>query len=302
MAELVAAMETSAGDVYLGRQLPELHRVNRPEMLPAVRILRLLRYPDQHAIVWPDRPVDNPPLPGGCAARLRILRPATPAERERMILDRDYPASVRRCALEAMGAGRAAFEERLIGLQLAGGRRRNRSTMILSEFGTEVDALRGVPDRARRIAERRLRRRWYDLDAAMEALAEARSAAISLTGPLANTDGGSRGGRVSDRTAKAAERVIEAERRVERLLAWREVFDRVDADFPADETAGIILRRYLSDVKADGRDRGGPSMTLRDIEREQGLSRSTVNLYRDAIIDRVAWYAAEAGLIREDDT
>ena len=299
MADLVVAAETSAHDLYLGTRISEGLTVRRPEMLPAIRILRMLRYPDQHAIIWPDRPVDNPPLPGGAAARLRILRKAESAERDRLITDCDYPASVRRCALEAMAEGRPEGELHLIRLHLAGRRGRVRSTMILTEYGREVDTLRGIPEKARRIAERRLRTRWTAMDDALAKLAEAKSDAISLSGPLAHPDGG-RGSQRTDRTARAAEKVLEAEARVERLLRWRKVFDQVDADFPAGEIAGDILRRWLSDVRADGHDRGGPSATLRDIERIHGISRSTVNLYKEAIIDRAAYYAAEAGLIGEE--
>ena len=156
--------------------------------------------------------------------------------------------------------------------------------------------LRGVPERARKIAERRLRHRWTALDEAKEALARARSDALSITGPLANPDGG-RGGRTPDRTARAAARVLEAEERLRKLLAWQKVFDQVDQDFPAGQTAGDILRRYMSDAGP-----GGPASTLREIEREYSLSRATVALYKDAILDRTAFYAAEAGLIGEGDT
>ena len=149
--------------------------------------------------------------------------------------------------------------------------------------------MRGVPERARKIAERRLRHRWT-------ALARARSDALSITGPLANPDGG-RGGRTPDRTARAAARVLEAEERLRKLLAWQKVFDQVDQDFPAGQTAGDILRRYMSDAGP-----GGPASTLREIEREYSLSRATVALYKDAILDRTAFYAAEAGLIGEGDT
>lgn len=296
---LVVAGSPEIGDQYLARRIQETGQGVFPERVPLVRLLRMLRFPAQHAILWPDVVSENAPLPGGAAARLPILREADRAERERLILDRDWAASVRRCALEALAADPPVGEARMIGLLLAGRRRRTRSTAILAEFGREeVDALRGIPDRARRLTEKRLRTRWTALEAARAALQEARSDALSITGPLANPDGG-RGGRLPDRTARAAQRVLEAEERVRRLEAWQRVFDRVDDDFPADEVAGAILRRWLCDVKADPGDRGGPASTLRDIEREYQLSRSTVMLYKDAIIDRAAWYAAEAGLTQE---
>ena len=301
MADLIVAGVPEIGDEYLGTVLEAAGGNVFPERLPAVRLLRMLRYPNQRAIIWPDVPNVNAPLPGGAAARIRVLRRAAAAERDRLILDRDWAASVRRCAMAALREDRPESERLLIGLTLIGRGRGRRSTMICTEYGREAMELRGIPESARREAERRLRTRWTAMDAAREALAEARSDALSLTGPLANPEGG-HGGRRPDRTAKAAERVVEAERRMAKLLRWQKVFDQVDADFPPGEAAGDILRQWCSDVQAGPRDRGGPCASLRDIETRYGLSRSTVMLYKDAVIDRVAWYAGKEGLFEEADT
>ena len=301
MAEFCVAAETSAGDLYLGIRVPENHLLSRPHMLPAVRILRMIRYPDQHAIIWPDKPVENDPLPGGAVARLRILREAAEPDRQLLFSDRDYGASVRRCALIALGEGRPEHENRLIRLELAGRRGRIRSTMILTDFGREAMAMHGIPDQALRVAERRLRARYTAMDAAMAALADARDAATSLTGTLANTDGGGRSNRPADRVARAAQRLLEAEERVQALQAWEAVFDRVDRDFPPGSPEGTVRDLCMYDIQRSGEKRGGPCMTMADVARMHHVDRQTVTRRRDMILERVAWYASEAGLLRGEE-
>ena len=104
-----------------------------PHTLPASRILRLLRYPVQRAIIWPDVPSENLPLPGGAVVRLPVLREATEADRQALERFRDYAASVRAAAVAALGEDIPAGERRLIALQLAGRKRSTRAVLILTE-------------------------------------------------------------------------------------------------------------------------------------------------------------------------
>jgi len=104
-----------------------------PHTLPASRILRMLRYPVQRAIIWPDVPSENLPLPGGAVVRLPVLREATEADRQALERFRDYAASVRAAAVEALGDGIPEGERRLIALELAGRKRTTRAVLILTE-------------------------------------------------------------------------------------------------------------------------------------------------------------------------
>lgn len=106
--------------------------------LPASRILRMLRYPMQRAIIWPDVASENVPLPFGAVVRLPVIREATEADRQALERWRDYAASVRAAALKALGEDLLPGERRLIGLQLAGIRRHNtRAVLILTESEIE---------------------------------------------------------------------------------------------------------------------------------------------------------------------
>ena len=108
-----------------------------PHTLPASRILRLLRYPVQRAIIWPDVPSENAPLPFGAVVRLPVLREATEQDRQALERFRDYAASVRAAALAALGENIPPGERRLIALQLAGRRRHPRAVLILTESEIE---------------------------------------------------------------------------------------------------------------------------------------------------------------------
>lgn len=161
--------------------------------------------------------------------------------------------------------------------------------------------MRGIPENRLREAERRLLARRTALEDARAAWAEAVDDATSLTGPLANTDGGSRGGRVSDRTARGAEMIAAARERLERVQAWEAVFARVERDFPPGTPGGKVMALCLTAFREEGEKRAAPVMTLADLARAEGVDRQTIARRKELILDRVAYYAAEAGLMREDD-
>lgn len=284
MRELVVAGSEEIGDRYLCARIREAHRVTRPEMLPAVRLLRMLRWPDQRAILWPDVPNENDPLPGGAAARLRVYRPAGEGERARLILDCDWAASLRRCGLEALRAARSAREREIIALQLAGRRCGRRSTMILDEYGREAVDLRLIPTDAFSEVERRLRNRARARAEAERILAEAVSDAVSLHGPQPH-DGGTAQGTPSDPTARGADRILRARERVAEAEAWERVFRRTEADFPpgTEEHKAASLHYEAG-------------WTLAQIGSMMHYEKQTVRRKRDAFVYRAAWYAAEAGL------
>lgn len=285
MDDLIVAWCPEIGDRYLGRVIQEERRGWPPEMLPAVRVLRMLRWPDQRAVIWPDIANEVDPLPGGVAARLHVLRAAEADERRQMILA-DWWASLRRCGLEAIRAARSEREREIIRLQLAGRRNGRRSVAILEEYGQEVEWMRLIPDPSFTEVERRLRNRAKARAEAERLLAEALSDAVSLTGPLGH-EGSSGSGTPSDPTARAADRVIRARERVAESEAWEAVFSRTERDFPpgSDEHKAASLHYEAG-------------WSLARIGTMMHYERQTVRRKRDAFVYRAAWYAAEAGLMR----
>ena len=136
---LIVVHSPEIRDEYLAAWLGLINPGALRETLPASRILRLLRYPEQHALIWPDVPNENQPLPGGAVVRMPILREATDADREALVRYRDYAASVRAGALRALAGEIPEAERLLITLELAGRKRRARAMLILTEG--EVDFL-----------------------------------------------------------------------------------------------------------------------------------------------------------------
>ena len=139
------------------------------------------------------------------------------------------------------------------------------------------------------------------MEDARAAFADALDDATSLTGPLANTDGGSRGGRVSDRTARGADRLAAARERLQTVEAWEAVFTRVEQDFPPASPEGQVMALCLVAFRQDGAKWAAPVMTLADLARAEGVDRQTIARRKEIILDRVAYYAAEAGLMREGE-
>ena len=139
------------------------------------------------------------------------------------------------------------------------------------------------------------------LDEAREAVADAVSDATSLTGPLANTDGGSRGSsRPGERMHRGVERIVDARDRLAAAEAWERVFRQVDLDFPPGSPEGKVRDLCLIEFRGEGEQRPRPCMTMADLARAEGVDRQTIANRKYLILERVAYYAAEGGLMREE--
>ena len=138
---LVVIRSPEIRDEYLARYLGLINPGALRETLPASRVLRVLRYPEQHAIIWPECPNENRPLPYLAVVRMPILREATPEDAGALERYRDYAASVRAAAVSALAGEIPEAERHLIRLELAGRKKRTRAVLILTE--TEVRRLAG---------------------------------------------------------------------------------------------------------------------------------------------------------------
>ena len=77
--ELILAGDPELRDVYVCSVIrPPDHMAANP----LVRVIRIIRYPIQHAILLPDVPNENPPIPEGTVCRLTAIGPAPPEETE----------------------------------------------------------------------------------------------------------------------------------------------------------------------------------------------------------------------------
>ena len=77
---------------------------------PLVKIRSILRYPIQHAIIWPDVASEHAPVREGHVCRLRFLRFAEEGD---TILG-DYAESLRSALAEAIREARAAGREDIL--------------------------------------------------------------------------------------------------------------------------------------------------------------------------------------------
>ncbi len=80
--EYLIAGDPELQDGYLAREEPSLlHYVQNP----LVRVLRIARYPIQHAIMFPEIPNENTPVPEGSVCRLARIRAASEDEARELL-------------------------------------------------------------------------------------------------------------------------------------------------------------------------------------------------------------------------
>ena len=135
MAEYAVVGERFCGEEYLGEIIDRQLHGHGAELSPVSRILRMLRYPDQRAIIWSDVLCELPPLREGELVRLPVIRPPLMADLAALDWFADYAASVRVAAMAAMARAETVEQRMLIALQLAGRRpRRVRSVYVLTRL------------------------------------------------------------------------------------------------------------------------------------------------------------------------
>ena len=135
MAELAVVGERFCGEEYLGEIIDRQLHGHGAELSPVSRILRMLRYPDQRAIIWPDVLCEMPPLREGEFVRLPVIRQPLMADLSALDWFADYAASVRSAAMAAMARARTEEQRMMIALQMAGRQpRRVRSVYVLTRL------------------------------------------------------------------------------------------------------------------------------------------------------------------------
>ena len=79
---LVLAGCPETGEIYAAQVIDEEKRGHVEETLPIVRIVRVARYPDQHALQYKDVALEIPALPEGLMLRMAILTELSDKEKE----------------------------------------------------------------------------------------------------------------------------------------------------------------------------------------------------------------------------
>lgn len=121
-------------------------------------------------------------------------------------------------------------------------------------------------------------------------LEEARSDAISLTGPLGH-EGTPGKGTPGDPTGRAAEKVLRAREKLETEERWARVFERVNM---MPETApGTDAHKVISMLYGGG-------WTVEETARAMHYERQTIMRRRDEYLTMAAFVAAEEGLTRKE--
>lgn len=129
---LVVAGDVELGDRYLAQIVDDLPRAHDPAPNPIVKILGILRYPDQRAIMHPDRASEVAPLRNGLVCRLRVLRDAGAA---------DVPApDMATAILAAMDRARTEEERQILQRHLQGDIRGKRAVVVFT--APDLDFLR----------------------------------------------------------------------------------------------------------------------------------------------------------------
>lgn len=107
------------GEKYLCEVIDAAGRGHEPTPDPVVRVLAVIRYPDQRAILWPDVATEVPPLTAGCVCRLPILEDDPSAFEGGLDADSALAAALEKAIREA-----ATCAERKILLRHAAGETR----------------------------------------------------------------------------------------------------------------------------------------------------------------------------------
>lgn len=137
---LVLAGDPETEEIYAARVIDEEKRGHGPETLPLVKILRVARYPRQHAIKDHDVALEIPALQEGLILRMAILKRLSEQERE-AFLSRTYQESLRAAQEEALREAANEREAYIIQRHINGEYFRKR--MVRSYTPTEVKFLTG---------------------------------------------------------------------------------------------------------------------------------------------------------------
>ena len=116
---LVLAGDPETGEIYAAWVIDEEKRGHGPETLPMVQIVRVARYPDQHAIQDREVTMERPALSYGTNLRMAILKELSDEERE-AFLSRAWKQCLRDAQKQALREAKSEKEKAIIRRHLDG--------------------------------------------------------------------------------------------------------------------------------------------------------------------------------------
>lgn len=109
MGEMVIVRDEKIGDEYLARVAQEI-RLRTQAKNPIVEILRILRYPMQHSVLYPEIPDEHPPIRAGTLCRMPVARAPCGAD----FRHDSWEASLAEALADALGETKNAEEQAIL--------------------------------------------------------------------------------------------------------------------------------------------------------------------------------------------
>ena len=134
---LVIAGDEETGEEYLAELLDDSPRGHDPAPNPIVRILRVVRYPNQRAIAHPEIATEFPAIEFGTILRMQVLREPPKGLQEIIASQgsssKDYECSMRGAIKQAIREARSEEERSILYRHLSGDFRRKRAFVRFTE-------------------------------------------------------------------------------------------------------------------------------------------------------------------------
>lgn len=109
VGELLVVSDENIGDEYLARVVQEIMPGTHAEN-PIVEVLRILKYPMQHTIVYPEIADEHPPIMAGTLCRLHPARAPCPED----LRHDSWEASFAEALANALGAAGSKAEGEIL--------------------------------------------------------------------------------------------------------------------------------------------------------------------------------------------
>lgn len=133
---LIVCGREDLGEEYMAELIYAVDRERILGVDPVVKILRVLKYPRQHALYWPDQAIEIPPITESEYVRMHILRAAGPDELKAL---GSWDECLRRAQERALKDETNEQAREIISRHMAGDYRRKRSAYTFTSW--EIDEL-----------------------------------------------------------------------------------------------------------------------------------------------------------------
>ena len=130
---LVIAGDEETGEMYLAELLDDDPRGQDPPPHPIVRILRVVRYPNQRAIMQPSVAVEFPAVEYGAIIRMGLLDAGPSPGEANEYTKAAYEQSLRAAITQALPDARSDAERAILQRHLSGDFRRKRVFIRFTE-------------------------------------------------------------------------------------------------------------------------------------------------------------------------